>query len=299
MSASHSAPRSLWGRLLRTRADITAARANSEALIEMTQEVLERLDQPSGPSTMFPAQSALPVPDFTLRASVGPPAAFHEVALTTIGRLNMAGLRPDDDVLDVGCGCGRTARYLCDYLDHPDAHYEGIDVSEVAITWCQANITPSFPNFRFHYTPLFNTCYNPNPLLPPAATFRFPFPDESFDFVFAHSVFTHLVRDAAINYISEISRVLRVGGTSYTTWFLFDDNSSTYRGLYGEDFIRDMSGVVAVENTTIPEAAIAYSETWVREEHASFGLTIVDPIHVGFKHLQSAIVAVKCAPTGD
>ena len=108
-----------------------------------------------------------------------------------MGRLNMAGLRPEHDVLDVGCGVGRTARFLCDYLS-ADARYEGFDIVEMLIDWCQAEITPRFPNFRFRYIPLFNSEYLPDAALPSAAELRFPYPDESFDFVFAHSVFTHL-----------------------------------------------------------------------------------------------------------
>ena len=82
-----------------------------------------------GCTRLFPAEATLPMPDPSLQNQVGPPGVFQDVGLTTMGRLNMAGLRPEHDVLDIGCGVGRTARFLCDHLS-PEAHYEGFDIME-------------------------------------------------------------------------------------------------------------------------------------------------------------------------
>jgi len=232
------------------------------------------------------------MPDRRLRGAVGPASAFQEVALTTIGRMNMAGLRPDHDILDIGCGVGRTARYLCDYLD-PEARYEGFDVAEDVLRWCQTHITPLFPNFTFRYIPLFNTAYSPDPTLPSAAAFSFPYPDQSFDFAFAHSVFTHLMPDVARNYLREISRVLRPGGISYSTWFLFNDDALAYSHPVAAPFSRDPSGDFAVRDINVPEAAIGYKEAFVRAAYSSTGLTIAEPVHPGYRHLQDVIVAIR------
>jgi SAM-dependent methyltransferase len=206
----------------------------------------------------------------------------------------MAGLRPDHDVLDVGCGVGRTARFLCDYLQS-GARYEGFDVREELVGWCQHHITPLFPNFQFRYIPLFNTQYRPDATLPSAADLEFPYPDGTFDFAFAHSVFTHLTPDVTVNYLHQIRRVLRPGGTCYSTWFLFDgrDSLAGYMHPFALQMTRDPSGTFAVSNPDVPEAAIAYSEQYVRDRHASSGLRIVEPIHPGFERLQDVIVAVK------
>jgi SAM-dependent methyltransferase len=283
-----------WARVLRARADIAATKANSELLLAELRNVRAELarstEVPDEGNPMFPAQATISMPELALRSVVGAAAAFHEVPLTTLGRMNMAGLRPDHDVLDVGCGVGRQARYLCDYLG-PGAQYEGFDIREDVIAWCQAHITPLFPNFRFQFTPLFNTAYNPDPSLPSAADFPFPYQNESFDFVLAHSVFTHLVPDAASNYLREISRVLRPGGLTYSTWFLFFDGGYSHES--SNMFSRDPSGKFAVQAPSVPEAAVGFSETFVREEYASHGLNIVEPIHPGFKYLQDAIIAIK------
>jgi SAM-dependent methyltransferase len=239
----------------------------------------------------FPVQATIPIPDSSAAFHYGLRGTkFHEIALMSIGRMNMAGLRPEHDVLDIGCGIGRTARYLCDYIK--SGSYEGFDTMSEPVQWCQENITPLCPNFRFRVTPLFNTMYNPDETLPSAAEFVFPYSDQAFDFVFAHSVFTHLLPDAATNYLHEIGRVLRPGRISYTTWHLFNDDQ--YRNPLGRTAERDESGTFAVGNPSIPEASVGYDEAFVREAHTSGGLKVVEPVHPGVRGLlQDVIVAVK------
>ena len=222
---------------------------------------------------------------------------FHQTALISMGRMNMAGLRPDHDVLDIGCGVGRTARYLCDYLDK-GARYEGFDVSQKPVQWCETHITPLFPNFHFQYIPLFNTTYNPDPTLQSASEFRFPYPDQSFDFVFAHSVFTHLLPDTTVNYLHEINRVLRNGGISYSTWILFNDESPDYPHPVTAQMHRDSSGTFAVLKPTVPEVAVGFDENFVRQSYLASGLHIVEPVHPGFR-IQDVIVAIRPRSPGE
>jgi SAM-dependent methyltransferase len=247
------------------------------------------------PTRLFPAEATLPMPDRSLQEQVGPPGVFHDVALTTMGRLNIAGLRPDHDVLDIGCGVGRTARYLCDFLD-ADSRYEGFDVTPDLVRWCQKHITPRFPNFHFQYIPLFNSAYRPDRTLPSAADLTFPYPDASFDFVFAHSVFTHLDLDASLNYLREIHRVLRPSGISYATWLTFDGDPSTSVNPLVAGMVSDPSGRFALDDPTSPDTAIGYSQPFLFDAYSSCALEIVGSIHFGFARLQDAIVAVKTQP---
>lgn len=232
------------------------------------------------------------MPGRELKRTVGPPAAFEEIALTTIGRLSMAGIRSDDDVLDIGCGVGRTARYLCDLLG-PDATYEGFDIMEDGIRWCEENITPVFPKFRFRWTPASNSHYRPDPALPRAVDLEFPYPDDSFDFALAHSVFTHLLPEVTQHYLSEIGRVLRPGGILYSTWFLFDVGPSKWAHPLATEMRPDPSGEFAVLEPAVPEKAVAYGEPYVRSALARAGLTVIEPLHTGIELLQDAIVARK------
>lgn len=232
------------------------------------------------------------MPDSSLQNQVGPPGVFQDVGLTTMGRLNMAGLRPEHDVLDIGCGVGRTARYLCDYLDS-HAHYEGFDIMESLIRWCQAEITPRFPNFRFKFVPVYNSAYLPDPSLSLAADLRFPYPDETFDFVFAHSVFTHMSPDASAHYLREIKRVMRPRGVSYSTWFLFQDTPLGNVSPLIADMKLDGSGNFALHNPHVPDTAVGYKESYVRGFYSDTGLKIIEPIHPGFTKLQDAVVATR------
>jgi len=94
-----------------------------------------------------------------------------------------------DSVLDFGCGCGRVTRYWADFA----GTVSGGDVSGKAIEWCRANMP--FAQFEL------------NRLEPPLA-----FTDESFDLVYALSVFTHLTDELQLAWRDELRRVLRPGG---------------------------------------------------------------------------------------
>jgi len=93
------------------------------------------------------------------------------------------------DVLDFGCGCGRVTRYFKDHL----GGVAGSDVNGEAVAWCRDNLA-------------FARCER-NGLAPPLA-----FTDDSFDLVYALSVFTHLTADLQLAWRDELRRVLRPGG---------------------------------------------------------------------------------------
>jgi SAM-dependent methyltransferase len=229
------------------------------------------------------------MPSVALRGQVGPADAFEDIALYTMGRMNMAGLRPEHDVLDIGCGVGRTARFLCDFLSE-SSYYEGFDIKENGIQWCHENITAAYPNFNFQHVALSNTAYSPGKGSP-ASEFEFPYADNSFDFAFAHSVFTHLLPDSTVQYLRECGRVLRPGGTLYSTWFLFG-GADTHPHI---SKMTPLDGNSVVLDQARPEVAIGYREQFVRDSHAAGGLEITDPVHSGFIAAQDAVVATKPA----
>jgi SAM-dependent methyltransferase len=136
--------------------------------------------------------------------------------------ISVGGLRPSDQVLDVGCGVGRVALPLTRYLDST-ATYDGFDVVKGSIRWCQRHISRLHPNFRFHHVNVSNSAYRLRGVS--ASQFRFPFADASFDFLFATSLFTHLTLGEIHQYIAESARVLRPGGRLVATFFLLNDFS--------------------------------------------------------------------------
>lgn len=54
--------------------------------------------------------------------------------------------------------------------------YEGFDVVQPAVEWCQAEITPRHPNFRFQAANIQNGKYNPSGA-ESAAEYRWPYED--------------------------------------------------------------------------------------------------------------------------
>jgi SAM-dependent methyltransferase len=126
-----------------------------------------------------------------------------------------------------------------------------------------------------------NKEYNPKGAFE-ASEYVFPFNDESFDFVFLGSVFTHMLPQGVERYLSEIARVLKVGGKSLATYFLLTPKTldSIERGESTLPFTYDGSGFKAVSET-LPEMAVAYDESFVRALYDQNSLTITEPIRYG------------------
>ncbi len=232
------------------------------------------------------------MPPRYLQAQAGAVGVFHEVPLLFLARMNGAGLTPTARMLEIGSSCGRIARYLCAYLD-PEGTYEGFDIVTEPVEWCRANITPAHPNFRFRSVSLANTHYRPEPSLPDAATFEFPYESDSFDFVCANSVFTHLAPGAASNYVRETARVLRPGGTACTTWFLWSPVAGRYCHEFATAFTPGDDGTWATLDPSVPERAVAYTEESVCGMFDEAGLCIRGPLVHGFRWIQDLCVADK------
>jgi SAM-dependent methyltransferase len=189
--------------------------------------------------------------------------------------VDLGGLKPSDRVLDVGCGPGRMAVPLTRYLSSAaGGSYDGFDVVPREVDWCRRHVTPRHPGFRFQVADVRNPRYNPAGATA-ASEYRFPFPDQSFDFVFATSVLTHLREPDAANYLREIGRVLRAGGRSLVTFFLW--NAEARRQVAeGESHyaFAHPDGHARYESPDAPEAAVAYDESWVHDRYFAAGMGI-------------------------
>jgi SAM-dependent methyltransferase len=183
--------------------------------------------------------------------------------------VDQCGLRSDEDVLEVGSGGGRVAIPLADYLI--DGSYEGFDVSAREVEWCRENLTPRAPNFNFQHVDILNATYNPCGAIKPTE-FRFPFRDESFDFVYLTSIFTHMFPTDVDHYFGEIARVLRPRGRWLATWFLLDEEVLDLVRERKSRYAFDHDcGDYRVVDPDRPENAIAYPATWVFGLYSRFG----------------------------
>lgn len=128
--------------------------------------------------------------------------SFIEVGRATSGTIESAlekhghpiGLMKN--VLDFGCGCGRTLMWYKEKAG--TTSFYGTDIDSEAIAWCKDNI--GFAEFGV------------NGALPPLG-----YASSMFDLVYAISVFTHLDEDYQFKWLDELARVTRPGGMVLVT----------------------------------------------------------------------------------
>lgn len=112
-------------------------------------------------------------------------------------RLSEKGqLKEGARILDFGCGCGRTLRWMIE--SHPQATFYGCDIDQEAIRWCRRNL----PQGRF--------CVNSK--MPPLG-----FESGYFDAAYCFSVFTHLNEPMQDAWLTELRRVLKPDGVLIIT----------------------------------------------------------------------------------
>lgn len=105
--------------------------------------------------------------------------------------VDLAGIQ---DILDFGCGVGRVVRQ---FRGDP-FRLHGSDINRESVDWCRRNL----PFARFEV----------NGADPPLV-----FPDQSFDFIYTFSVFTHFTEQQQFAWMAELRRVLRPRGYLYLT----------------------------------------------------------------------------------
>lgn len=191
----------------------------------------------------------------------------------------LGGLRPDARILDMGCGIGRMAIPLSGYLT--EGSYAGFDVGREMVRWCQRRVSSRHPNFQFVWAPVYNRKYSPFGRIE-ASEFKFPFPDDSFDFIFATSLFTHLVWSDALHYLEEARRVLKPGGTWFGTFFVIDEAAEREIDAGRASMLfRHPVGELWTTHPGSPEDAIAYRPGDLQRLIDESGLSVREPIHYG------------------
>jgi SAM-dependent methyltransferase len=219
-------------------------------------------------------RDAMTPPTRLLRFSTDPTSDFQATGKAFADFLvARCGLRPDARVLDVGCGVGRVAVALTDYLDERGG-YEGFDVVPSEIAWCQAHVTTRRRHFTFQLADVYNGTYNPKGRTR-AAEYRFPFADASFDLVIVASVFTHLLSQETNRYATEMARVLKPGGRCFASFYLLNDD--TRRNIDAETSVFEFASAIdgcLVQDPDNPELAVAHDEDRIRELFGRCGLAI-------------------------
>jgi SAM-dependent methyltransferase len=196
---------------------------------------------------------------------------------------------PNSDLVEIGCGCGRLARPLM-YPPWEDSWfkgtYVGVDIDSEMIEYCRNN----FPRGRFEFilSPHRSNTYSPDHLSGTSeTTFGLAIaPQESKDFVFSLSLYSHLLEREAVDYLHETYRILKADGIMFMTFFCIEHvelgRCWTFQHRRGNAY---------VESARYPEAAVAYHEAFMTELAANCGFCEVTVSRRG--GAQSELVARK------
>jgi len=194
------------------------------------------------------------LPPYSVRArSVGIGSDIGGKEFVKVGRTicNLlkahTALSPESKTLEIGCGCGRNAFALADFLH--EGTYTGMDIERVALEGAKKNEWLRKKSFSFDLLDVRNDAYNPEGRYA-ASEYVLPYPDRSFDVVFMVSVFTHMLTDEVTNYARQIARVLQPGGRCLFTAFLLDGRTKTEFPFHAQQH--------NYANESIPGIAVAY-----------------------------------------
>jgi len=208
----------------------------------------------------------------------------------------LTNLKPNDKVLEIGCGLGRFALPLTKFLNK-EGQYYALDVIPAQIEYCKENISGRYPNFHFTLADIYNGLYNRTGKYS-ASKFKFPYENNFFDLVFLHSVFSHMVLNDVSNYLSEIARILKPSKYCFITYFITNrQGSSTPEQLENDSRFKFKFEGYSSSDQSCPENRIAYDEIILRDLYDDNGLKILEPIfYLGTKNSltgQDVIIAVK------
>ena len=116
---------------------------------------------------------------------------FEAVGQLEYALLVQNGLQKSNTIIDVGCGSGRLAFQLREYLE---GLYIGMDVVEDLYKYAEKICER--PDWKFYMAP----------------GLSIPEKDGCADFICFFSVFTHLLHEESYQYLKEAARVLKPGG---------------------------------------------------------------------------------------
>ena len=185
--------------------------------------------------------------------------------------VGLGELAPDERVLDIGCGIGRMALPLTQYLQ--SGTYDGVDVAAEGVAWCSEHITPYYTNFHFQQLDLAHPLYNPTGVCR-TEDVRLPFEAGGFDFIFLTSVFTHLTASETRAYAREIKRLLSPKGRCFMTAFMLNGPArqglTEGRGVLPFDGASVQTEIYAYADN--PMAAVAFDEDFLLSIFLDCGL---------------------------
>jgi len=125
--------------------------------------------------------------------------------------LRDAGLVHHHSLLDIGCGTLRAGRHFIRYLDAD--RYTGIDISPAAMSYARdvvrgESLLEKYPRLILCSDKALNFC---------------ELKGKTFDYILAHSVFTHLMPQHIEECFSHIGSIMKVGTQFFFTFSMADE----------------------------------------------------------------------------
>ena len=177
-------------------------------------------------------------------------------------------------ILDFGCGCGRTLIWFANHSK--SSRFYGTDIDVDAISWCRKNL--DFATFSINHP------------LPPLQ-----YPSETFDLIYAISVFTHLNEDYQFHWLSELKRIAKPKAILLLTVH----GRHCWMKLPNEDVARiERAGFVFVTTNTMKDIfpewyQVAYhTKEYVLDKYSKY-FDILDYIPRGLNDYQDMITLQK------
>lgn len=130
---------------------------------------------------------------------------WEEIGRLQFEFLRARGLKPSHRLLDIGCGSLRGGIHAIRYLDI--GNYYGLDIN------------PSLIEAGRHELSLAGLTHK-NPHLAVSDRFELGLFRQEFDYLLAHSVFTHVFANHIIRCLAEVREVLASKGRFFATFFL-------------------------------------------------------------------------------
>jgi len=201
------------------------------------------------------------------RSYVGPPDNYDMAAAMQFSLLTFLGLRDDHYLLDVGCGSLRAGRLLIPYLQ--SGRYFGIEPEQWLIEEGIKNELgrdqiqikgPAFSN-----DPDFTlTCFN-----------------RRFDFILAHSVFSHTSQTQMRRCLSEANRAMQFSAVFAATYYVGESNYAGEEWVYPgrSSFRPDLLDSLAAEEGLVCKHLQwphPHGQSWVAFAAAGRAATVPD-----------------------
>jgi SAM-dependent methyltransferase len=189
--------------------------------------------------------------------------------------IDHAALTPKSRVLDVGCGSGRLAQPLLEYVGLDN--YRGFDINPYFINHCRQSYGEAFDIYDIYHEE-----YNPTGKLDPLS-FEFPYENRRFDVVVALALFNHFRLPWVFQYVRQIARVLKPKGIFMGTFLLLNQQSMEFintkkRPPYSFPYRTPESWH---DFETRPLFNVAQPEEGVRRVFIKSNLMIKEPIRYG------------------